>query len=168
MPEEGYIDIALCEKMIYIKVTGLGSMNNSMSLLELCVALLDSGYAEAVFDLGKCQGMDSTFLGVIAGIATHGHDRKSPIAAIVNCNKECMNSLETVGLTKFVQIKSGHIKSPEVEMFRLEEDDVGDVDRVGFIREAHEQLVLIDKRNRDLFGPLLRLLNDELAKKSQG
>ena len=168
MPEEGHIEIALCERMIYIKVTGLGSMNNCMSLLELCVALLDSGYSEAVFDLDKCTGMDSTFLGVIAGVATHGHDRKSPIVAIVNCNKECLNSLETVGLTKFVQIKSGRVNSPEVEMFRLEEDEVGDVDRVGFIREAHEQLILIDQRNRELFGPLLRMLNDELAKKSQG
>lgn len=167
MPEEGHIDIALCEKMIYVKVLGLASMNNSMSLLELAVALLDAGYTEVVFDLFKCRGMDSTFLGVIAGIATHGPDRKGPVVTIVNSNKECLNSLEVVGLTKFVQIKADPVDTPDVEMFRLDEEDIPDVDRVRFIKESHEQLLLIDKRNRDLFGPLLRMLSDELAKKSQ-
>lgn len=167
MPAEGHIDIALCEKMIYVKVTGLASMNNSMSLLELCLALLDSGYTEVVFDLVKCEGMDSTFLGVIAGIATHGPERKGPVVTIVNCNTECMNSLEIVGLTKFVQLKADPIETPEMEMFRLDEEEIPDVDRVRFIKEAHEQLVVIDQRNRDLFGPLLRMLSDELARKSQ-
>ena len=167
MPDEGHIDIALCEKMIYVKVTGLASMNNSMSLLELCLALLDSGYTEVVFDLSKCEGMDSTFLGVMAGISTHGPDRKGPVVTVVNCGTECMSSLEIVGLTKFVQIKTEPIETPDVEMFCLDEEEVPDVDRVRFIKEAHEQLVLIDGRNRELFGPLLRMLSDELARKSQ-
>ena len=51
-------------------------------------------------------------------------------------------------------------------MFRLEEEEVPDMDRVGFIKEAHDQLILIDKRNRELFGPLLRMLSDELTKNS--
>lgn len=168
MPADGHIDIALCEKLIYVKVIGLASMNNSMSLLELSVALLDSGYAEVVFDLRQCEGMDSTFLGVIAGIATHGPDRKGPTVTVVNCGTECMNSLEIVGLTKFVQIKTDPVATPDVEMFRLDEEEIPDVDRVRFIKEAHEQLTLIDQRNRDLFGPLLRMLSDELARKSQG
>ncbi|MEW6356065.1 MAG: STAS domain-containing protein [Planctomycetota bacterium] len=165
MSNDGTIDIALCEKMIYVKVTGLGTMNNSMALLDLCGGLLDSGYKEVVFDLVKCEGMDSTFLGVIAGIATHGPDRKGPKVTIVNCGKECLSSLEVVGLTKFVHLKSEPVETPDVEMFRLEEEDIPDMDRVGFIREAHEQLLLIDKRNRDLFGPLLRMLSDELSQK---
>ncbi|NOZ23736.1 MAG: STAS domain-containing protein [Planctomycetes bacterium] len=165
MADDGTIDIALCDKMIYVKVTGLGTMNNCMSLLELCVSLLDAGYKEVAFDLAKCDGMDSTFLGVIAGIATHGPDRKGPKVTVVNCGKECLSSLEIVGLTKFVNLKSEPVQTPDVEMFRLEEEDVPDMDRVGFIREAHEQLLLIDKHNRDLFGPLLRMLGDELSQK---
>jgi len=166
MTSEGHIDIALCEKLIYVKITGLASMNNSMSLLELCLALLDSGYGEVIFDLGKCEGMDSTFLGVMAGIATHGPDRKGPTVTVINCGSECLSSMEIVGLTKFVQMKADPIPTLEVEFFRLDEEEVPDVDRVRFIKEAHEQLILVDKRNRELFGPLLRMLSDELASKA--
>jgi len=164
---EGYLGIALCGDIIYIRATGLASMNNGMSLLELTTALLDQGYNDVVVDLEGCTGMDSTFLGVIAAIATHGPDQKGPNVTIINAGKECLSSMDYVGLTKFVKIHPEKIEAPDIETYKLEDERISDTERVRFIREAHERLLLIDKRNRELFGPLLRMLSDELAKKEK-
>jgi len=160
---QGTLDIAICNEVIYVKVGGLADMNNCMVFLDLTTTLLEEGYNQVVIDLAECIGMDSTFLGVLAAIATHGTAGRGPTVLIVNASKDCLSSLRCVGLTKFVEIKPEPVETPKVETFRIRDEDIPDSERVKFIREAHERLLLIDQHNRELFGPLLRMLSAELA-----
>ena len=165
MYSNSHIDIALCGRLIYAKVSGLGNMHNCMTFQDFCTVLLDAGYERVVVDLGQCTGMDSTFLGVLAGMATHIEDRKGPMVVIINSSPENIETLDDVGLTNFIEIRPGAIEVPQLETYRIDDDTVSDVDRVEFIKEAHERLVAIDERNQKTFGPMIQAMTADLAKK---
>lgn len=54
---------------VYVRVVGLGSMNNCFSLQDFLQDLKTKGYAQFIFDLKECRGFDSTFMGVLIGLA---------------------------------------------------------------------------------------------------
>ena len=166
MSPESHIDIALCGRSMYARITGLASMSNCMTFQDFSTVLLDAGYERIIVDLGGCTGVDSTFLGVLAGLATHIEDRKAPLVAIINAGQDNLETIDNVGLNNFVDIRSQPIKVPEFETYRIDDDAVPDIDRVEFIKESHEKLISIDKRNQEKFGALIQAMAAELAKRN--
>ena len=158
MFSDSHIDIALCGRSIYARISGLANMNNCMTFQDFSTVLLDAGYERAIVDLGHCTGMDSTFLGVLAGMATHFEDRKSPLVVIINANPDNLETLEDVGLTNFLQVHREPVIIPEIETYRIDDDAVPDMDRVEFIKESHERLLRLDERNQKNFGPLIQAM----------
>ena len=162
---DSHIDIALCGRAMYARITGLANMNNCMTFQDFSTVLLDSGYERVIVDLARCTGMDSTFLGVLAGMATHIEERKAPLVVIINASSSNLETLDDVGLTNFVEVHKETVEIPEIETYRIDDDTVPDMDRVEFIKECHEKLIHIDERNQQKFGPLIQAMAAELAKK---
>jgi len=165
MFSDSHIDIALCGRAMYARITGLANMNNCMTFQDFSTVLLESGYERVIVDLARCTGMDSTFLGVLAGMATHIEERKAPLVVIVNASPSNLETLDDVGLTSFVEVHKEAVDIPEIETYRIDDDTVPDMDRVEFIKECHEKLICIDERNQQKFGPLIQAMAAELARK---
>ena len=165
MFSDSHIDVALCGRAMYARITGLANMGNCMTFQDFSTVLLDAGYERIIVDLSQCTGMDSTFLGVLAGMATHIEDRKAPLVVIVNASPSNVETLDDVGLTNFVEIHPEPVAVPDIETYRIDDDQIPDMDRVEFIKESHEKLISIDERNRQKFGALIQAMAAELAKK---
>ena len=165
MFSDSHIDIALCGRAMYARITGLANMNNCMTFQDFSTVLLESGYERVIVDLARCTGMDSTFLGVLAGMATHIEERKAPLVVIINASSSNLETLDDVGLTNFVEVHKETVEIPEIETYRIDDDTVPDMDRVEFIKECHEKLIRIDERNQQKFGPLIQAMAAELARK---
>ena len=58
------------DKNAWIKITGRASFNSSVDFKTLINGLSQRGFCRFVLDLSDCPLMDSTFLGVLAGMIT--------------------------------------------------------------------------------------------------
>lgn len=158
------ISVARAGRVIYARVEGLGSFSNALMFEEFCEAELAQGVNAFLVDLAECEGMDSTFMGVLAGLSTHFPPGPSPIV-IVNASAKNRQLLDDLGLSTIVTVRAEPAPAPELEMQALASDTLPPKERAERIRKAHQRLVDADARNAERFGPFLKLLERELGGK---
>ena len=71
---EDRVWVAFVEKMAIIRVEGRGSFKVGTALKQFGQSAAEQGCVAAVLDMTSCVGMDSTFMGVLAGMATRLKD----------------------------------------------------------------------------------------------
>ncbi|MFH1498445.1 MAG: STAS domain-containing protein [Verrucomicrobiota bacterium] len=160
----GYYEVAVGERAVYLRVHGLGSMTNCFCLRDVLDELIGSKRGFIVFDLADCSGMDSTFMGVIAGVATQEVEDRPVAVAVVNASRHLVKLLVSIGLTELLFIDPDPFSPPNIE-FHVIEEQATDEDRLQLIREAHEHLIAISGANEKLFGSLLRTIEDEMRQR---
>ncbi|MCY3022736.1 MAG: STAS domain-containing protein [Planctomycetota bacterium] len=65
-----YIAVARGSDLVVIRVVGKGSMLTAPALAEFADQQRQAGFRRFVFDLERCRGLDSTFMGVMVGTQT--------------------------------------------------------------------------------------------------
>jgi anti-anti-sigma regulatory factor len=135
------------------------------TLQDFAKRMILEGYRKFIIDLQECSTMDSTFMGTLVEMASLAPPRAESLM-IINAQAHCEGLLEGLGLDNVLRIKRGMTKVPDVEMEPLPEYAVSTMERMTLIRKAHENLVDIDGRNEDQFGPFLRQLIKEMDKMS--
>ena len=83
---ENAIEVGEFNNVSYIRVKGAGNFRNSSSFKEYIHLLIDRGCTDFVIDLESCTSMDSTFMGVIAGISVLLRDSSEKTLVLVNVN----------------------------------------------------------------------------------
>ena len=159
---EGHYEVGVSRHAVYVRVIGLASMYNAACVRDLIEQMLDEGHQEVVFDLEECIAMDSTFLGVLAGAATHCGADGMPKVTVLNASAANLRLLEGVGLTELIGVCSAHVDPPDVRLEALHER-TQEAERLELVRAAHERLIQIDERNEEGFGSFLSTLNEEMA-----
>jgi len=160
----GYYEVAVAKRATYVRVHGLASMNNCLCLRDFIDRVLSEGRSFLVVDLSDCTGMDSTFMGVLAGAATYDHKGKNPGVAVVNASKSLVGLLRSVGLTELVFVESEPFEIPEAQFARLEEQP-SEEERLRLIRNAHRNLIVLSDKNEEVFGPLVSALEMEMRQR---
>lgn len=160
----GYYEVAVGKRAVYARVHGLASMNNCLCLREFLDKLLAEGHGFIIVDLGDCTGMDSTFMGVLAGAATFERPGRTPGIVVVNADPTLVRLLQSVGLGELLMIEEKPFKIPEMQFVRLEEQ-AGEEERLALIRAAHTHLIKISEENERLFGPIVQVLEAEMRKR---
>jgi hypothetical protein len=140
------IEAALLDRMLYIRVTGLATMHNCSALSDLCHSLLDADCDAVMFDLKRCTGMDSTFMGVMAGLGLRKPGPECPVM-VVNADEHARKLMSGLGLDHIVRVLDEPVEPPVVETHQLRDDWASVQDKIAFIKQAHEHLVAINSRN---------------------
>lgn len=136
-------------------------MNNSISFKQLLDRLRERGFRRFVFDLSECEGFDSTFMGILLGLAL-GDGR----VVIVNPSAQQRDLLSEVGIHRVVELCDRPIRPPDVDLEDLDTAPVDPRERVREMLVVHENLVRHDPRNREKFGGFLEALRRELGEES--
>ena len=76
------VSVARAGQVVYAQVQGLGNFSNALMFEEFCEAELAQGVNAFLIDLGACEGMDSTFMGVLAGLSMHFPPGPSPVVIL--------------------------------------------------------------------------------------
>ncbi len=161
-PPPNFLEIARSEQTVIIRVIGLGNMKVAMGLMDFTTEMLKSGYTQFIFELSGCKGLDSTFMGAMVGLAAAAQEDGGR-AAVVNASTDTAELLQIVGADKFLKL-AGPYRMEDIETERLEAPPPSAERRLELVKKAHENLVVIDKRNEARFGAFLRQLSNELAK----
>ena len=64
----GSLTVCVTETVVVVKVSERGSFTISADFKQLILGLIQSGFRRFLIDLSECLILDSTFLGVLAGI----------------------------------------------------------------------------------------------------
>ncbi len=159
------------EGVAYVRVEGRGTFRVSPALKDFGLAALEQGARRLVMDFSACVGLDSTFMGVMAGLAfRYGQVDGGKVYAI-NLSSKTRHLLSTLGLDRFVETHlagksftaSGAMPSAE----SFEAADVGERERADLTRtmiEAHEDLIKASTANLPKFKDVLVFLREDLRR----
>lgn len=153
----------------FIRVVGRGSFQVSSALKKFVAAQIEKGCRRLILDLKACTAMDSTFMGVVAGLAVRIKSANNGDVVAVNLSSKSLGLLETLGLTRLIKVSMPH-ESPAPDGGAPAEIRLDTMSDKRLTTEtmlaAHETLVDIDPANLPKFKDVLAYLREDL--KAQG
>lgn len=156
----GRIEYAESGHSCYIRVIGLGTLQNGSSLRAYLKEAKQRGMLEYVFDLERCQGMDSSFMGLLAGIALDMGETAKGIAMLINVDEYNRGLLNQLGVLELISEGTADIPGNAVWV-SLDPQDATALDRARMAIDSHDTLTRIKPENRHRFEALLKRLKDE-------
>jgi anti-anti-sigma regulatory factor len=157
----------------WIRLEGKGSFVNSPAVKAFGEGRIAAGETRVVVDLAACTGMDSTFMGTLAGMAARLSALEGGSLQIAEPGERNRRSLEDLGLDFLMEIDPPAVEwRGKVDVIRggLHAPQApGGLDRIQRSRhvlEAHQALFDMNDKNASSFAGVVTQLEDELAGKS--
>ena len=153
-----------------IRVEGRGSFKISPPLKQFIHQVIGNGSAESILiEMSRCSGMDSTFMGVVAGIACFIKSRSAFHFELINLSEKNKKLLVTLGVDRVVDYSMSATDAQQILLDRLEgsskplETDLSNkLEAAQTTLEAHETLVSINPDNLVKFKSVLEYLQDDV------
>ncbi len=168
------ISVGSFEGFSWIRPHGKGSFMNSPALKAYCDSRLAAGENLLVVDLADCGGMDSTFMGTLAGTAARLSAINGGRLHIAEPGERNRRSLEDLGLDFLMDIDPpsapwrGSIESIRSGLQPLhQQPDSGRLQRTRHVLDAHQTLSGINRKNASGFAGVVGTLKEELSKKER-
>ncbi|MBC8125852.1 MAG: STAS domain-containing protein [Gloeobacteraceae cyanobacterium ES-bin-144] len=127
-----------------------------------------------VVDLGSCTGMDSTFMGTLAGMAARLTASDGGKLQIADPSERNRHSLEDLGLDFLMEIDPPSAAWREnLNAIRsklappLAPGSLGKIQRTKHVLEAHQQLSGINDKNAREFSNVVETMENELSEKEK-
>lgn len=154
------------EDRIYIKATGHVTAAFCPELKSRCFARLDDRppVKSVIFDLSKCEYMDSTFLGLIVGLARRLKGSGNGTVTLAGTSAACIGLLKTIGVLKLVTLVETSEALPET----LERVGRGAATTAQFLLDTHEELSSLSDENRAKFSALTSILRESIKNPGGG
>jgi anti-sigma B factor antagonist len=144
---------------------------NSPVVKEFAEQRIAAGETLLVIDLGGCSGMDSTFMGTLAGVAARLTTLDGAALHIAEADARNRRSLEDLGLDFLMEI------DPPAAIWRGRIPDIraalgppdaagskgGPAQRSRHVLEAHQKLSEISEKNASEFAGVVSLLEQQLS-----
>jgi len=159
----------------WIRCEGKGSFLNSPAVKSFGDQRIAAGETLLVVDLGECSGMDSTFMGTLAGMAARLSAQENGVLHIAEPGERNRRSLEDLGLDFLMEIDPpaavwrgkadsirGELKSPQAI------GTLGQLQRTRHVLEAHQNLSVLNENNAREFAGVVDMLEHDLADKEKG
>ena len=148
----------------HLRVVGRGSFQNAGLLKDVSARLFDQGARQFTFDLSECETMDSTFLGVLAGLAIRLRSNQGN-AALTHATGRTKELVENMSLDQLLTVledggnglstEEHHAVTPPIGSARADSSTV---------LQAHETLSSLSDSNRRAFQDVVQYLRAELKK----
>lgn len=154
--------VDVLRRPMLVIIHGRANFLNCSPLKTFFRKMFDKGEREFLLDFSKCTGMDSTFLGILAGTALEAR-RETPqgevqLAGLDQRNLELVNNL---GLRRIVTIAEDNLKESDNTSTGLSGEVQTEEEKKEMLIESHEDLVKLDEANLNKFEDLLTFLKNE-------
>ncbi len=146
-----------------VKVNGRVNFANCGPLRDFFDQVISSGRQRFVIDFRDCSGMDSTFLGILAGVALE-LKKKDPPGRVLLCRlgERNFELIRNLGLHRIMDVDSGeHAFEGEPKPLSGTKDEPQS-EKARMVLEAHENLVCADEDNRGKFQDVIAYLKNQV------
>ncbi|MDP0501374.1 MAG: STAS domain-containing protein [Verrucomicrobiota bacterium JB022] len=150
---------------VVVRIAGRATLHNSAPLKRFFQRMIDQGRRRYLLDFQDCTGVDSTFLGILAGTSIQLLQAKPQgTITLARMSDRVGELVRNLGLHKLPTIKvveldgsgSGDAKSEALPAEKLSERE-----GARMILQAHENLVEIDASNRAKFQDVIAFLKSQ-------
>lgn len=170
-PDPSAVRVAIQGSNALISVSGRGSFQMGPALKQFGVSAIEQGCNRLILDMGQCVSMDSTFMGVLAGLALRLKGEKGSVV-VMNLNAKTLALLQTLGLDRLLETYQAGAMPEALQkhldgIFDLSALDLGNSDKklsLETMVAAHEDLVRASPDNLPKFQNVLDYLNQDLRK----
>jgi anti-anti-sigma factor len=158
--------VAVFDRTVCLQVSGRADFTCTVDLKKLIAELWERGYAHFVFDLCGCRMMDSTFLGVLAGISlqlSNAAGAAQPLE-LINANPRIRETLENLGVAHLFKI--GGSAGPLSDKFEplSQGDPASAVELARTCLKAHQTLMELNPDNAQKFKDVAQFLAEDLKR----
>jgi anti-anti-sigma factor len=161
------LSVSLADQAVYVQISGRANFNSSVEFKTLIRELRQRGYDQFILDLTNCLIMDSTFLGVLAGIATNlAQEKKQPDAGIglLNPNSRVSDLLGNLGVDHLFQtLHSTELSAREYQEVQPREE-ASKEEKSRNSLEAHLLLMSLHPDNIPKFKEVTKFLQEDLER----
>lgn len=169
MNNNSSISFGLFNEFLWIRCSGRGSFSNSPTVKSLGDNYIASGGRLIVIDLETCSGIDSTFMGTLAGLSR----RLLPTGGAVQIaspSERCLSALESLGLDALLSIEPPTAPwRGKVDQIRASLDTENDPtihlnakDQTLHVLNSHLTLSELSEENEEKFRNVTDCLKEEL------
>jgi anti-anti-sigma regulatory factor len=155
---------------VFIRLIGRGYFQNSAALRQYLEDQILRKKSKIDLDLSECTGMDSTFLGTLAGIAMKLQQCGEGLLTIRNLTALTRRQLTLLGVDRLECVHLLELPpSPipeEITPIDQKPDQEGDVKKktAEIMLDAHENLMKISPQNEAEFKDLAEVLRNRLKR----
>jgi len=156
------LQAAITGEIVFVRITGRGSFKIAGSLKQFIADVASrQSISTVVIDLKKCIGMDSTFMGVLAGLA--GRLKKNnQTLELIHLSDKNAHLLKTLGVDQVLSFYSnGHGHPMEADATETL-PAVSKKEMAETALQAHENLVQISDENRPKFKRVIEFLKEDV------
>lgn len=155
------------ESYLWIRPEGRGTFLESPIIKRFVEKSVEQGALKFVIDLEACPGMDSTFMGMLAGLGIGF--RKSGMGQIfvVGTSEKTRSSLKELGLQYLMKIEPKdppwfeRMDEARKALVPIDPNYIGD--KEAHILECHEDLCEADDANLARFKTVLEIMGSDLV-----
>ncbi len=150
---------------VAVRINGKANYLNCNTFREFIEKMVAEGHSRIVLDFENCKGMDSTFLGILAGTALELR-QKSPPGELTLCRLSERNHelICNLGLQNLLKI-STDLSDEDPEVYEsLQDEEVADAKNV---LKAHENLTQADAGNESKFQDVIAFLRNQVESEEE-
>ena len=159
---------------LWIRCTNRGSFVNSPALKTISEKYLARGGKLIVVDMEICPGVDSTFMGTLAGLARQ-ISAQGGFLQIATPTKRTRSAMESLGLDMLLDIDpadagwQANIDDRRAELAQgngkeASAGNMNELDRTRHVLEAHNTLRSMNHKNNETFGYVCETLEEDLLR----
>ncbi len=164
------------DNLVCVKVAGRANFSGSVDLKTLVSAMWEKGYHRFVLDLTECLLMDSTFLGVLAGLglkfnnnppgaaAANGGTNGDHAIELLNPSARIADLLENLGITHLFDITRGTLTTECLTRLDHAPTEAGRREVQQTCLDAHRTLMDVNPANVPKFKDVAQFLAEDIKK----
>ena len=149
---------------VVVQVNGKANYLNCNAFREFIEKVIAGGSRKLFIDFEDCKGMDSTFLGILAGTAIQLR-KFTPAGELIvgNLSERNYELICNLGLQNLLTISKDQAAASKT-FDALKNQEVSDAKN---ILKAHENLTAVDQENVDKFQDVIAFLRNQVDKQEK-
>ena len=145
-----------------VKASGRATFECAGPLRDLAKKLEAEEFSKVDVDLSDCQGMDSTFMGILAMLGLRAR-KIGAVMNIVNAGELNKSLLYGLGLKKLFNYTEGEVILPEKENISANvSSGKMDLDSARTVLDAHKTLMDVDDSNKKKFEAVVDMVQKDI------
>lgn len=146
-----------------VRVEGKATFKNSGCIKDFMATMIAQGKRRFVMDFEGCTGMDSTFLGVMAGAALQLR-KTEPRGSLVltHLNERNDELVHNLGLNRLLTVDNGSAVSSPATAALPQTVVADEIMAARAVLEAHQNLVQADGANASKFRDVMEFCQQQL------
>ena len=149
---------------VQLVVNGRACFHNAAPIKDFFDTMIQQGRSQFIIDLEECKGMDSTFLGILAGagIELSNRDEKGQLI-LVHLDEKNLDTVQSLGLDQLMHVDvNAETQLTPCQYEALTAEEKSEEIQAKIALDAHKNLIKANKANGSKFQDVIQFLEERV------